>query len=141
MDEFENPVYAKIVEIYIEYLSSGKSINTDYFINHADAEISKLAINLISSPYEYSENWAKMNVFLHSQKMPDENHISDAVSGIQHFKLRKIERLMRKNQKEIQTIQEKKGNFEELLILLKVQSKLIEMRTEIAKLVNTVVLK
>jgi DNA primase len=141
MDEFENPTYAKIVEIYIEYLSSGKSINTDYFINHADTEISKLAINLISSPYEYSEKWAKMNVYLHSQKMPDENHIADAVSGIQHFKLRKIERLMRKNQKEIQTIQEKKGDFEELLILLKVQSKLIEMRTEIAKLVNTVVLK
>lgn len=141
MGEFENALYAGIIETYIENLSVGKTINTDFFINHTNEEISKLAINLISSPYEYSEKWAKMNVFLNSQKMPDENHIADAMSGIQRFKLKKIERLMLNNQKEIQAIQEKKGDFEELVILLKVQSKLIEMRATIAKLVNTVVLK
>jgi DNA primase len=73
--------------------------------------------------------------------MPDENHIADAKSGILRFKLRKIERLMEKNQQEIKKIQDSAADMEELIKLLKVQQKLIQMRGEIAKEQNIVVLK
>jgi DNA primase len=73
--------------------------------------------------------------------MPDDNHVADAKSGILRFKLRKIERLMEKNQSEIKKVQDEGGNFEEVMKLLKVQQKLIQMRGEIAKEQNTVVLK
>ena len=104
-------------------------------------KIAELAINVISTPYEYSVNWEKLNVFLSSQKMPDDNHIADAKSGILRFKLRKIERLMEKNQQEIKKIQEAGGDIDEMMKLLKVQQKLIQMRGDIAKEQNTVVLK
>jgi DNA primase len=129
------------VEIYLENLGSDKKINTDFFIQHSDAKVSELTIHLLSVPYEYSHNWEKLNVFLTSQKMPDDNHVADAKSGILRFKLRKFERVMEKNQQEIKGIQEAKGDFEELMTLLKVQSRLIQLRGEIAKQLNTVVLK
>jgi hypothetical protein len=48
---------------------------------------------------------------------------------------------MEKNQSEIKKVQDEGGNFEEVMKLLKVQQKLIQMRGEIAKEQNTVVLK
>jgi len=141
IDEFDSPVFAEVVEICIETLSAGKALKPEIFIQHKNPKIAELAINVISTPYEYSVNWEKLNVFLSSQKMPDENHIADAKSGILRFKLRKIERLMEKNQQEIKKIQDSAADMEELIKLLKVQQKLIQMRGEIAKEQNIVVLK
>jgi DNA primase len=141
IDEFDSPIFAEVVEICIETLSAAKDLKPEIFIQHKNPKISELAINVISTPYEYSANWEKLNVFLNSQKMPDDNHVADAKSGILRFKLRKIERLMEKNQSEIKKVQDEGGNFEEVMKLLKVQQKLIQMRGEIAKEQNTVVLK
>jgi len=141
IDEFDSPVFAEVVEICIETLSAGKNLKPEIFIQHKNPKIAELAINVISTPYEYSVNWEKLNVFLSSQKMPDDNHIADAKSGILRFKLRKIERLMEKNQQEIKKIQEAGGDIDEMMKLLKVQQKLIQMRGDIAKEQNTVVLK
>jgi DNA primase len=124
IDEFDSPVFAEVVEICIETLSSGKELKSEIFIQHKNQKISELAVNVISTPYEYSLNWEKLNVFLSSQKMPDDNHAADAKSGILRFKLRKIERLMEKNQQEIKKIQEAGSDIEELMKLLKVQQQL-----------------
>jgi hypothetical protein len=48
---------------------------------------------------------------------------------------------MEKNQQEIKKIQDSAADMEELIKLLKVQQKLIQMRGEIAKDQNIVVLK
>jgi hypothetical protein len=48
---------------------------------------------------------------------------------------------MEKNQQEIKKIQEAGSDIEELMKLLKVQQKLIQMRGEIAREQNIVVLK
>lgn len=141
IDEFDSPIFAEVVEICIETLAAGKNLRPEIFIQHKNSKIAELAINVISTPYEYSANWEKLNVFLSSQKMPEENHVADAKSGILRFKLKKIERLMEKNQAEIKKIQESGADLEELLKLLKVQQKLIQMRGDIAREQNTVVLK
>jgi DNA primase len=141
IDEFDSPLFAELVEICIETLSAGKELKSEIFIQHKNPKISELAVNVISTPYEYSANWEKLNVFLSSQKMPEENHVADAKSGILRFKLRKIERLMEKNQQEIKKIQEGSGDIEDLIKLIKVQQKLIHMRGEIAREQNIVVLK
>ena len=141
LEEFDHEQYAKIVDIYIEALESGKNISTDFFVQHQDVQISKMAISLISSPYEYSPNWGKMNVYLNSQKMPDENHVFDSRSGILRFKLRKLERIMDNNLKKIKELQDNQGSIEDLMLTLKTQTKLIEIRGTIAKELNTVIIR
>ena len=81
-----------------------------------------------------------MNVFLNTQELPDKNHIADAKSGILRFKLKKIQQLIDKNQKEIKAIQQS-NDVSDILILMKVHQKLTDLRKELAKQTNTVVLK
>jgi len=142
LEEFEHQVCGKIVNEYLNQLKANNKVCTTYFTHHPDQEIAQLTINLLASmeEYQYSANWLKMNVFLNTQEMPDENHIADAKSGIRRFKLKKVERLIDKNQKEIKVVQNSE-NAADVLILIKVHQKLTALRSELAKQLNTVVLK
>lgn len=142
VDEFEHHICGRIVNEYLIQLKSNQKVGTNYFTHHQDPEIAKLSISLIASmeEYEYSENWKKMNVFLNTQELPDKNHIADAKSGILRFKLKKIQQLIDKNQKEIKAIQQS-NDVSDILILMKVHQKLTDLRKELAKQTNTVVLK
>lgn len=141
LDEFDSKLYAGIIDLYINCLDRGMTIDTDYFVQYNDPKIANLAINFIATPYEYSPGWEKLNVYLSSQKMPDDNHVADAISAILRFKLRKFERLIQKNQVFIKELQEQQGDFEELMKYMKVHTKLKQLSGEIAQQLNTVVLK
>lgn len=141
LDEFDNVFYANIMREYMELLEADKKVNTDYFVQHQDPKIAKLTVHLLATPYEYSPGWEKLNVFLNTQKMPEQNHIADAKSGVLRFKLKKIERLINKNHAELKELQEQKGDYTKVIKLMKVHQKLIAMRTELAAMFNTVVLK
>jgi DNA primase len=141
IDEFDSELYAEVVEICLDRLEKDQALNSDFFIQYKDQRISKLAIDVIATPYEYSEGWEELNVFLTSQEFPEENHVKDAKSGILRFKLRKTERIMEKNQEEIKRLQKEQGSAEDLIMHLKVHNKLIEMRKELANQLNTVVLR
>jgi DNA primase len=140
LEEFENPLYKKIVHLIYENLAEEKFFSQQDFLNHEDEEIQNLAINLSTSPYEYSENW--INRFekpLATQLMPDKNFKVDAITGVNIFKLKKIQRVYEKNQRRLKDVA--KEDFEELMRLLKVQKKLMEIRSELAELTGTVVLR
>ncbi len=141
--EFNNKNCLLIVEEYLNRLQANEETNTAYFLSHSNPTISKLAVDLVATlqEYTYSEGWEKMNVFLNSQKMPDQNHIADAKSGILRFKLKKIEGLINKNQKELQEIQKQKETYTDIIISLKLHQKLVEIRSKLAAELNTVVLK
>ena len=54
-------------------INKGEKLSSSYFINHEDPKIQVAAVNLMSSPYNFSENWAeRFEIFL-NQKTPDEN--------------------------------------------------------------------
>ncbi len=78
--------------------------------------------------------------FLNTQEIPERNHVADAKSGILRFKLKKIERLIRKNQLELKTAQESK-NDADMMICLKINQKLQGMKMGLAQQLNTVVLR
>lgn len=139
IDEFDNKLYQKIAQEALEKIKKKEVVDVKYFLNHSDPEIKALAINFSTSPYEYSENWEKRwDIFLTTQKMPDENFIKDSEQGLKRFKLRKIIRLCNLNQKLIKEHTET-GNMEQVITYLKVQQKLIEMRNALAKELGTVV--
>lgn len=58
----EKPVYRAIYNLFRERTDAGlPAPTTDTFIMHSDENISRTAINLLTSPYELSENWEKMH--------------------------------------------------------------------------------
>lgn len=142
LDEFDNPLYAKVAREVIACLADRRSqLNTNYFLHHSDPEISLLAVNLLSEPYEYSENWAnRWEIYLRMQKMPDDNFQEDSLQSLKRFKLRKIMRMSERNHTRIKELTAA-GDMERLAAHLKVHQRLLEIRNELALELGTVVLK
>ena len=61
---FENKLFCKILEEFNYAKKEDRILNTAYFTNHQDQEISAKAIELISTQYELSENWEKNKIFV-----------------------------------------------------------------------------
>jgi len=143
LEEFNDPVCAKIAKEYLERLQANRPTDTNFFTSHQDQGVAALAIDLVASLQEhsYSEGWEKLNVYLNSQKMPEKNHVADTKSGILRFKLKKIEHLINKNQEELKEAQANNSDYKNIVILMKVHQKLVELRTALAEQLNTVVLR
>jgi DNA primase len=144
LDEFDNPLYKEIVEMYINALSEEQILETEFFLNHERQDIQSLSVQLVveAEQYNYSPNWERYNVYLTTQKMPEQNHKRDVASSVGRFKLKKIERMAQKNQQKLKDLQQGiQNSAEDIMLLLVVQQKLNTMRNELAKTLNTVVLK
>jgi DNA primase len=142
IEEFDHLICSKIVQEYLVKLQANEKITTKHFTYHSDPEIAKLAVDLVARMEEhgFSEGWERLNVFLNTQEMPEINHVADAKSSILRFKFKKIERLIRKNQLLLKESQEA-NNDTDMLIYMKVSLKLMEIKKDLAKQMNTVVLR
>ena len=141
VEDFQNELYKKVVLECLDKTIAKSPVNSAYFINHTDQEISQLAISLVHSPFEYSSNWEGMHDMpLQTQPNPEDNFQRDAINVVYLFKLRKADKLLAQNQDKIKKAQEDKSE-EEYMRLLKVQQKLLAMRADLAAQFKAVVLK
>lgn len=138
--DFDSQVYQRLAMLAQERLASGKQVTTEFYTQHPEPEIQQIAINLITSPYELSENWEKRyEITLQSQKSPELNFSEDSIQALKRFRLRKIVRMCSKNQEEIKKLTQS-GDMEKLMVHMKVQQKLLNIRNDLAKELGTVVL-
>ncbi len=140
LDDFDNSLYLRIIKEVTQLFLEKKEIAPQYFIGHKDQAISKLAIDLLQTPWEYSPGWEEHDMYLTSQKMPEENFTKDSLSALLHFKLRKVIRMCEKNQQKLAELKSSEDNGQ-LMRLLKVQSELYQTRNELARQLGIVVLK
>ncbi len=140
IEDFDHELYQIIAKEALDRLSKGLAIELSYFTQHNNKEIQSLSIDLISSPYEYSENWEKKwDIYLNTQKMPDDNFIKDSQNALKRFRLKKIIRKCAENQEKIKNLG-KEGDVENMMLHMRLQQKLIEIRNELANELGTVVL-
>lgn len=140
LDDFDNPFYQRIAKEALQLLVNKQNITPQYFIGHKDKTISELAVDLLHTPWEYSPGWEERDLYLTTQKMPEENFTKDSMSALLHFKLRKIIRLCEKNQQQLKELKDS-DDVSQLMRLMKVQARLNHTRNELAKQLGTVVLK
>ena len=104
-------------------------------------EIQEFAASVLSSPYDYSDNWEiKWGRKLETQELPDLNFLLDSHNALKRFKLKKVMRLCEHNQDLIKKASENRDDST-MMKHLKIHQKLIEMRNSLAKELNTVILK
>ena len=140
IEEFDHPLYQRIVNMIYENLEEEIIYTLQDFLEHEDKKIQRLAIDVSMSPHEYSENWiGKFDKPLATQPMPDENFKTDAITGVNIFKLKKIQRLYEKNQRNLKDISQ--DDVQGMMRLLKVQQRLMDIRKAVAEQTGTVVLK
>jgi DNA primase len=141
LDDFDNKLYERVARECLQLLMDKREINYRHFIEHWDEDISQLAISILTSPNEYSPNWKdKHGIDLRTQPMPEKNFTRDSIYALNIFKLKKIDSTLAANQERIKTAQAA-DDMELMMKYLKVQTKLLSIRSELAKLTNTVILK
>lgn len=140
MDEFDHALYRRVAEVCLEMLAARQPVQQSYFLHHPDEEIRKLAMNLSTSPYEYSDNWAqRWDIYL-SQKMPDDNFVKDSEQALRLFRFHKILRLCEKTQRQIEQLQQQQ-EWDQAIAHLKVKSRLDQVKKELAAQLGIVVAK
>jgi len=139
---FENDLYIKALNTYIQLVVDEKNPTLKSFINHPDQELSRLAIDLSTSPYEMSENWDEKGVGLQNQPLPDENYVRDAIHSLLRIKGLKIKKLIASNSEKIKNYDAEKATEgeDDLVMLLKIHQQLKGLLDDLAAKYGTVVL-
>jgi len=115
---FNNPDYQMIFDEIASEVDKGVFHDERYFINHHDENILQIAVDILSSRYELSENWKKHRILVKTET----NMLKYAVtSTLFSLKAKKLDLLITENQKEM-----KKAKSEEDLLIL--QNKHIELK-------------
>lgn len=132
LDSFDSPFYRSIVEEARDYFEAHQTAAPlTHFLQHSNAKVKKMAVSSSVTRYEMSLNWEKKYGNYLSQKLPDLNQRADADNFIRIFREEKIERKINENQGKLKKLQQEDPNSEDLLIYLKLQQKLVQMRQEI----------
>ena len=139
IDYVDSKLYKKVVIEILQRLNQGLDISAQYFINHPEPEVRQLASTVLTSPYEFSENWEKKHEVFLNQRMPEENYHKDAELAVKRLKLRKIGRILADNHAKMKVINQ--TDVDQLLPLIKLDQKLKEMRNQLAKELGMVVVK
>ncbi len=134
---FNNELFNSIFMIYKDCIYNNESIpELRFFTSHQNPEISKLAIDLVSTPYVISPNWEEKNeikVPRPENKDTMDKYIKDSLLD---FKLHKINGYIEDVKKRIPLAE---GEFQiELLNLLQ---NYLNIRNDIAKLLGRVMIK
>ncbi|MBK6352743.1 MAG: DNA primase [Saprospiraceae bacterium] len=127
IDYFDNKLYADVLQQVETDINQGNIVNLNYFLHHPDKNISQLAIELTSSPYVYSNNWAdKYGIYLLGNQSDMEFSADDVEKIIKHIKYRKFHKVILDIDQQIKAAQ----SFEE-------QIELVKAREELKKIKNT----
>jgi len=137
LEDFQDKTLQKLAKDYLKQLEDNKNPGKNYFINHPDESLSKLSIDLMSSPHEYSENWEKKHEVFLDQNNPEENFIKDAEIAIKRLKIRKIKGRMEVVKKKISTIGEEQAK--EMMTHLRLYGKYKAIHDQLAKDLGSVI--
>ena len=141
IQDFDNKLYQRIAQETASLLEKNTPLSIQYFLSHKFKEIQDFATTMLSSPYEYSENWEnKFNRPLETQKEPDLNFVRDAEQSLKRFKLRKVFKMMSHNEVLLRKAEADKDDSM-YMRHLKIQMKLNDMKGQLAKELGTVILK
>lgn len=134
---FENAVCQQIVTTYAELIENGEVPDAKYFTDSEDKALSQMAIDLLHSPYDLSENWDRMHQII----VTDSRFLfkKDITSSLCRYKIEKLALLLKENKQAIKEASEKEDGEEELMELLKTRQAYLEMRKKLGDMLGTVI--
>lgn len=139
LDFFDIELYKTIISESQDALAQGITLNAQWYIAHEDENIRSFAVNALSTPYVYA-SWEERQMFLQTQKMPEENFIRDADNAIQRLILKKSRKLIVQLEAYFATANEEEKSSADYELNIKVYQELIRERNRIASILGTVTL-
>src|SRR5664279_3213332 len=134
-DMFDNKSLFRVLQLYKTWYEEKLEPTARNFLYHEDQTLGALVVSIMDFPYEVSENW-KMH---YEGKIPtrDELYLEEVGSTLTYLKLRKIQRLMAMNQKDL----EKSKNQDEQMMFMQTHLHLKQMEKLLMGQSGTVIVK
>ena len=134
-DMFDNKSLFRVLQLYKTWYGQKLEPTARNFLYHEDQELGALVVSIMDFPYEVSENWKSH----YEGKIPtrDELYLEEVGSTLTYLKLRKIQRLMAMNQKDL----EKSTNPEDQLHYMQTHLHLKQMEKALMGSSGTVIVK
>jgi DNA primase len=108
---FNNAVYQMIFDEYFQLMSQDNDVDEKDFINHEMEQVRSTSADLLSSPYELSENWEKNRIYVSKEDSKLKQLVDSCLLS---FKIKKIEVIMNEVQQKLRSTEDQ----EDLDILL-----------------------
>lgn len=109
--EFKNSSYQKIFDEFKKALENDGIPKLSYLTSHPDSEISETVIEIVSFPYDLSDNWEKNKIYVKTEE--------DQLKTLTKTTLLALkEKYLSKRLKEIELKLKEESDFEEIQILL-----------------------
>jgi DNA primase len=134
-DMFDNKNLVRVLHLYKTWYDQKLEPTARNFLYHEDQELGALVVSVMDFPYEVSENWKTY----YEGKIPsrEELYLEEVASTLSYLKLRKIQRLMDLNQKDL----EKSTNADEQVMFMQTHLHLKQMEKELMGKSGTVIVK
>ena len=140
LGDFDHEPSRRAVTLVTDYVAQHRQgPPREWYLNHPDEHLRARASAATRETYTMSPNWReKYKVYLR-QKPPEENHRLYADNFLRIFRMEKVDRKCRQNIQKIKDL-ELTGEHEQMVLHMKLQMKLVEMRKALAAELGTVVL-
>jgi DNA primase len=134
-DMFDNKNLVRVLQLYKTWYEQKLEPTARNFLYHEDQELGALVVSVMDFPYEVSLNWKTY----YEGKIPsrEELYLEEVSSTLSYLKLRKIQRLMDLNQKDL----EKSTNSDEQVMFMQTHLHLKQMEKELMGKSGTVIVK
>jgi DNA primase len=130
---FSNGQYQSIFTSFLQSRVEGNAYDEQYFTNHPDETIARVAIDLLSSPYQVSKNWYEKKRIV---VLTEDQILAEAVtSSVLSFKLKILERMIQDNQKEMKDAE----NEDDKLIFMQKQINLVNAKKVISEKLGRII--
>jgi len=131
---FFNPLYQKVFDTFGNALEKGVILTENDFIQHEDKDMAKLAVDLVSTPYELSTNWEKHKIPVRTE-LDNLKHL--ITSTVLSFKSKKIDQMILDNQNELKVL----TDDEDKIILVQKHITLKNISKEINRQLSRIITK
>ena len=95
---FDNTLYQSVFDEYLQEAENEAVPDRSRFLSHSNPGISSLAVDLVFTPYELSENWLKNNIMVTTEESRLQMHV---MLTLHAFKARKLDRMMAETRKKM----------------------------------------
>jgi DNA primase len=136
--EFRNLLYRKVFEEVNALLQTGEVIEIKHFVNHEDPNVSKLAVDLLSSPYSLSKVHQRKGASVETEDMLLKKNVPKALI---EYKRKILEIAQREKEEQIRAVQEKDQDMEAVNPLMQQYITITSLINTISKARGWVVLK
>jgi len=131
---FEDKVYQAVFNEFADAVEKGLPLDHSGFLNHPDSEVATVANDLVSSPYELSDNWERKKITV---PLEEEDLQRAVIFAILAFKSGRVEQLMAEIQKKMKALTPE----DDALILLVRQKELKKLSMALNKQLGRVVVR